>query len=192
MNSSRCAIRIDDATRGSIGFGPAIVLNSAPADARSSDIIVANFLSIKTYPWICFDYIPIEISISRIALSFSLDTMIRSPDTTHAFQSRLNALPSSAYVLRVDTVVVRSRLSGYCQLKNSSSLGSGVQGGGSWHRVFFVCFARLAPAPYSILLTDAPPAALLARTPSSIVLKDASVCPLSNGCFPDASLPKTT
>ena len=41
------------------------------------------------------------------------------------------------------------------------------------HRVVLVCFARLAPAPYPIVLADAPPSALLACTPYPIVLADA-------------------
>ena len=41
------------------------------------------------------------------------------------------------------------------------------------HRVVLVCFARFAPAPYPIVLADAPPSALLARAPLPSVLADA-------------------
>ena len=41
------------------------------------------------------------------------------------------------------------------------------------HRVVLVCSARLAPAPYPIVLADAPPSARLARAPYPIVLADA-------------------
>ena len=42
-----------------------------------------------------------------------------------------------------------------------------------WHRIIIVCFACLASAPSPIVLADAPPSALPARTLSSIVLADA-------------------
>ena len=41
------------------------------------------------------------------------------------------------------------------------------------HRVVLVCSARLAPAPYPIVLADARPSALLALAPSPSVLADA-------------------
>ena len=41
------------------------------------------------------------------------------------------------------------------------------------HRIVLVCFARLARAPYPIVLADAPPSALLAPAPSPSVLADA-------------------
>ena len=41
------------------------------------------------------------------------------------------------------------------------------------HGLVLVCFARLAPAPYPIVLADAPPSALPARAPLPIVLADA-------------------
>ena len=42
-----------------------------------------------------------------------------------------------------------------------------------WHRLVLVCYARLALAPYPIVLADAPPSALLAPALSPIVLADA-------------------
>ena len=42
-----------------------------------------------------------------------------------------------------------------------------------WHRLVLVSFARLALAPYPIVLADAPPSALLARAPYPSVLADA-------------------
>ena len=41
------------------------------------------------------------------------------------------------------------------------------------HRVVLVCFARLAPAPYPVVLADARPSALLALAPYPKVLADA-------------------
>ena len=41
------------------------------------------------------------------------------------------------------------------------------------HGLVLVCYARLAPAPYPIVLADAAPSALLALGPSPIVLADA-------------------
>ena len=41
------------------------------------------------------------------------------------------------------------------------------------HRVVLVCFARLASAPYPIVLADTAPSAVLALAPSPIVLADA-------------------
>ena len=41
------------------------------------------------------------------------------------------------------------------------------------HGLVLVCFARLAPAPYPIVLADAPPSAIPARAPYPIVLADA-------------------
>ena len=41
------------------------------------------------------------------------------------------------------------------------------------HGLVLVCLARLALAPYPIVLADARPSALLARAPSPIVLADA-------------------
>ena len=43
-----------------------------------------------------------------------------------------------------------------------------------WHRVVLVCYARLALAPYPIVLADAAPSALLALAPSPSVLADAA------------------
>ena len=41
------------------------------------------------------------------------------------------------------------------------------------HGLVLVCYARLAPAPYPIVLADAAPSALLACAPSPSVLADA-------------------
>ena len=41
------------------------------------------------------------------------------------------------------------------------------------HGLVLVCFARLAPAPYPIVLADAAPSALLALAPLPLVLADA-------------------
>ena len=41
------------------------------------------------------------------------------------------------------------------------------------HGLVLVCYARLALAPYPIVLADAPPSALLALAPSPSVLADA-------------------
>jgi hypothetical protein len=46
------------------------------------------------------------------------------------------------------------------------------------HRVVIICLARLARAPYPIVLADAPPSALLARAPSPQVLADACAAAL--------------
>ena len=42
-----------------------------------------------------------------------------------------------------------------------------------WHRLVLVCYARLAPGPYAMVLADAAPSALLALALSPIVLADA-------------------
>ena len=41
------------------------------------------------------------------------------------------------------------------------------------HRLVLVCYARLARAPYAVVLADAPPSALLALGPYPEVLADA-------------------
>ena len=40
------------------------------------------------------------------------------------------------------------------------------------HGLVLVCYARLAPAPYAVVLADAAPSALLARAPYPSVLAD--------------------